>query len=74
MDEGFQLLVVGLGVVFLFLGLLVLAVRLLARFAGTTSAGPADDTTVPMRRKALVAIAIAVADKHARQEGGGSGA
>lgn len=58
--EGTQLLVVGLGVVFLFLGLLVLVLHLLARVASEPPAVEVG-SSVGDRQKALVAAAIAVA-------------
>ena len=58
--EGVQLLLVGVVVVFLFLGLLVLILHLLAHVAGETGAD--GEPGVPTRdQRARVAAAIAVA-------------
>lgn len=58
--EGVQLLLVGLVVVFLFLGLLVLILHLLAHVAGQTGADGEPRDPTPGQR-ALVAAAIAIA-------------
>lgn len=64
--EGVQLLLVGLVVVFLFLGLLVLLLHLLAHVAGQT--GDDGKPGVPTRdQRVRVAAAIAVAFTHRRR-------
>lgn len=68
-SAGVQLLVVGLGVVFLFLGLLVLVLQLVARFAAEPPAEEAGGRSEGCHQ-ALVAAAIAVAAARLRRTKG----
>ncbi len=55
---GLNLMAIGMSVVFLFLGLLVLVVTLMARLAPTGSAGESADGSVPEAHLAAISAAI----------------